>query len=1601
MNPENWPDNVILAFQEADYLFVNGDLLGAIAAVKRALDIIPNDGVLLNTYGNLLLKQGDLEGAAHEFKKSTILDPDLISGYINLTVTLILQNQLDSANEMIQIISAKDPDNPELKELLKKLAMINLEDNGERVDIFYAPDQVDFEKFDVYQKSHYRRYQFARSMIEPGSDVGDFACGTGYGSAMLAEVAGSVIGADICRQVVDYVKIRYEAIKNLEFVCSNLLDLGQNLARKLDTIVSFETLEHFPEGQLMSLLFKFNKLLKPGGNLIFSTPFLQESSTSALAAGFHKTFLIDEERLQNWLTIAGFHLQLVRFQNYETHDIEDILMKKDFIIGVAEKISEIPKVSICIPAYKQPESLRRALISVCKQDFLDFEVVITDDTQDESVKNMVDEFSSKIKIKYFKNSPCKSTPENWNEAIRRASGEYIKILHHDDWFLEEYSLSEMVSLLDNHHDSTFAFCACVNVDIQSGTKKVHAPAATQIEMLQADSTCLFFGNFVGAPSVTIYRRKPDLFYDFHLKWLVDVEFYIRLLKQNSSFQYLPKPLIGITCNSAEQVTRACENNKEVEISENLYVYDKIAQHTTVNEKFFLEYFRGLFEKYHIESIDDLSDCNISVPISDAVKNLLVYQNQDVNTSVIVFSKDRPMQLEAMLRSLTDHCKDIGKSRINILYAASSAFQQSLYNRIAALYPQFLFFAEKNFRSDLLNLIGKEAYVFFIVDDTIFIKDFYLKEIEDALLSHPKVIGFSLRLGNNTNYCYTLDKKQAIPSFERIGKRINKYPWISAEYDFAYPLEVSSSVYRSKDVKPILESAKYHNPNSLEAELFANVEKFIRDKPDLMCFSKSVAFSIPINKVQTTAWGNRSGDKQELTPDALARRYASGEKIDVRQLNGFTPNAAHQEVDLKFIQEYPSPLVSVVIPCYNQAVYLKEAVRSVLAQTYRRFEIIIIDDGSQDNTFELGMEIIHEHPHFAIRCLRQQNGGLSRARNKGIEISLGKTILPLDSDDMLSPIMLQKTTAVLSENPEVGIAYCDVEFFGTRNGGTNAIEWSPEVLPEQNGLNYCSLFRKQVWESVGGYNPNMVWGYEDWDFWVGCVEKGIVGKRIPLPLLKYRTKQESMYTSALKHDHELRARIISNHPKLYKPEKLDWARKLLSEIEAQRLTSKNAKDSPSAGSQIQDSDQAFEPAYPLPKIPPGKNPMVSVILPTFNRPKFLEQAVSSVLCQSYQDFEIIVVNDAGEDVEEIVNRLNQNGNIRYLKHDQNKGLAAARNTGIRASHGKYIAYLDDDDWFYPGHLETLVQALENKPFKVAYSDANRAWQEKINGSYVTIKKDTPYSCDIDFNDGQILVSNLTPVLCVMHARDCLESVGCFDESLKVLEDWDMWIRLSHRFQFKHIKTVTCEISWRLDGSSMSSNTGKKFVETSKKIYEKYLRFCIDKPTIINAQQNNLKANEDYYEMVANSERLLDLLLKQGTFSETLEKSPKIVNDQFIRFIYLELLKAKAKENETLVKKLEELINCLISKSFNADPFDPTETLQCLLNADDLTQALKKYEDRLDGNLLALVQTNSKLARAQNEMDVAEALDLLGEYISDLAAKRYAAGIKIIRQRIGLN
>ncbi len=327
--------------------------------------------------------------------------------------------------------------------------------------------------------------------------------------------------------------------------------------------------------------------------------------------------------------------------------------------------------------------------------------------------------------------------------------------------------------------------------------------------------------------------------------------------------------------------------------------------------------------------------------------------ETVKIKIIVFSKDRALQLDATLRSFFSHCKDVREGvSVHVIYKNSNELHAHQYQELSRLHPRVQFVQQKDFRWDLIQILApsqislrgrffhkllaaigsigssknsriemvtrrllggpkthalklllaknkkNKEFVLFLVDDNIFVRNFLLADVVDHLVKNPKAIGFSLRLGKNTNYCYAMHRQQALPEFEPLSQNILAYDWTTAELDFAYPLEVSSSVYLANMLTPLLMSIQFKNPNELEAKISSSSFIFKKQYPKLLCFDQSVTFCNPVNVVQNV-YNNRAGEHIGLSAGYLAELFAQGKQVSLDRLNNFIPNACHQEIELSF------------------------------------------------------------------------------------------------------------------------------------------------------------------------------------------------------------------------------------------------------------------------------------------------------------------------------------------------------------------------------------------------------------------------------------------------------------------------------------------------------------------------------------------------------------------------------------------------------------------------------------------------------------------------------------------------------------------------------
>lgn len=420
----------------------------------------------------------------------------------------------------------------------------------------------------------------------------------------------------------------------------------------------------------------------------------------------------------------------------------------------------------------------------------------------------------------------------------------------------------------------------------------------------------------------------------------------------------------------------------------------------------------------------------------------------------------------------------------------------------------------------------------------------------------------------------------------------------------------------------------------------------------------------------------------------------------------------------------SPVASIVITCYNLEDYVAEATESAVGQKFANFEVIVIDDGSNDESWEIIQSFGNK-----IKAYKQKNKGVAAARNVGVEKAQGQFVLCLDGDDRLHEGYLAKSVAALQRSPNAGFAYSPFALFLTGQeptGAGQAIQWDLERLKRGNYIGNATLFRKEAWRRAGGYrdiNPS----WEDYNLWLTMAEAGYSGVAVPEWLWDYRVKpgqgrnHESQNQAA-----RLRATVDAYHPRWY-------------------------------------------------------SPRVSVIVPCWKQERWLPEAVQSVLAQTFQDFEAIVVDDGSPgDVVKALRQFAGDPRVRLIRQE-NKGLAAARNAGIAQARGRYILPLDADDLITPEFLALTVAELD-KGVGIAYTDFV-AFDDKGHSEHV--------QPDYDFEKmatekGMLFCTSLFP-------RSMWEEIGGYDETFKKgWEDYAFW--LSAGLKGWHARKVPGFLFW---------------------------------------------------------------------------------------------------------------------------------------------------------------------------------------------------------------
>jgi glycosyltransferase involved in cell wall biosynthesis len=617
----------------------------------------------------------------------------------------------------------------------------------------------------------------------------------------------------------------------------------------------------------------------------------------------------------------------------------------------------------------------------------------------------------------------------------------------------------------------------------------------------------------------------------------------------------------------------------------------------------------------------------------------------------------------------------------------------------------------------------------------------------------------------------------------------------------------------------------------------------------------------------------------------------------------TLEEAKAQVDALARQPQPEGiLVSAIVSTYNAERFMRACLEDLEAQTLRdHLEIIVIDSGSQQNERAIVAEFKKKYPNIVYLRTERENHHL--AMNRGIALARGRYVTMANTDDRHHPDAFRRMAEIMERDASIGVVYHDSAITSRENAAlysgpvSGRFRWPDfdrKLLFQICFLGPQPMWRKALHEQYGGYDAEYTTA-GDYELWLRLSDKTRF-YHLPQVLGLY-------YESPASNEHKNAG---------------------LAAAESDRARRKHwrAADGPlppSLGPIFLERYQALPAGFPA-----GNFPLVSVIIPTYNRPAELRAALQSVVEQTYPNLEVIVVNDAGEDVSAVLRAFEGRRPLRCIVQPANQGAGAARNAGILAAQGKYLAFLDDDDAFHPEHLFLLAAELDQRPaLAAAYSDAlQAAFNIKKNEKARLAGKQVAFSQD--FTVDELLARNYIPMLCLMARAEAVEEAGLFDAALPALEDWEWLIRLAQAGPFSHLPLVTAEYVVREGGSSRNMLSAGQIQELYLRIYQKHATLASRAARELQRRVYGFKTGRDLS------------------------------------------LDAPA----------------LFAAPAAAAPSRAQETFRLLLNADDISAALQQYRNRFDAGLLALVHSNAAAARADGQAELAEGLDDLAAYIAEV-------------------
>lgn len=282
-----------------------------------------------------------------------------------------------------------------------------------------------------------------------------------------------------------------------------------------------------------------------------------------------------------------------------------------------------PFISICIPTYKRADLLKKLLESIRVQTFTDFEILITDNSPDDSVKDLAASYGGVLPIAYQKNEPAISATENCNTVIGRANADWIKVMHDDDWFDANDALAQFADAAKSS-GKDFIFCASNQVYLETGKIEQEYLTGERKHMLDNSILSLIYLNTIGHPSVIMHKKDSSLLYDRQFNWVLDIDFYVRYLDKHGGYHYIPQTLVNIGKGSGQESFKYYKNIK-VEIPEYFTLLTKYESNLPLKNRYVFHMIWNMLIRFRIKSIDDVRKAGYEGRLPDKIEYIIQSQ----------------------------------------------------------------------------------------------------------------------------------------------------------------------------------------------------------------------------------------------------------------------------------------------------------------------------------------------------------------------------------------------------------------------------------------------------------------------------------------------------------------------------------------------------------------------------------------------------------------------------------------------------------------------------------------------------------------------------------------------------------------------------------------------------------------------------------------------------------------------------------------------------------------------------------------------------------------------------------------------------------------